>query len=171
MGHNWPLKWDVLVVRANWIHSYVLTDVHENFWQKLCRKSISPKSPWTIAHENRQNRGVYLLCSTFDLQNGTFWPRGLTGCIAKVLTVVHEKFWLKLFRKSRSPKSSWTIPHENRQYWGFSALGNVWPLKWDVLSMSANRLHSQGLNGRPRKILAKIISKFKITKKSMDYST
>jgi len=35
----------------------------------------------------------------------------------------------------------------------------------------ANLLHRKGLNGRPRKILAKIISEFQITKKSMDYST
>jgi len=50
-------------------------------------------------------------------------------------------------------------------------MGNILPLKWDVLSMTANWLHSKGINGHPRKILAKIISEFQITKKFMDYST
>jgi len=35
---------------------------------------------------------------SFDLKHETFWPSGLTGSIAKVLTVIHEKFWQKLCR-------------------------------------------------------------------------
>ena len=34
-----------------------LTDVHENFLQKRCWNSRSPKSPRTIAHDNWQNEG------------------------------------------------------------------------------------------------------------------
>jgi len=37
--------------------------------------------------------------------------------------------------------------------------------------VKANWLNSKGLNGRPLKILAKIMSEFQITKKSMHYST
>jgi len=64
--------------------------------------------------------GVYLLWGTFDLQNGTFWPCGLTGSIAKVLTDVHEIFWQKLCRNFRSPKIPWTISHDNWQNEGLT---------------------------------------------------
>jgi len=37
--------------------------------------------------------------------------------------------------------------------------------------VKAKWLHSKGLNGRQRKILAKIMSEFQITKNSMDYNT
>jgi len=95
----------------------------------------------------------------------------LTGSIVKVLTNVHQKFWLKLCRNSRSRKSPWTIAHKNRQNWGLSCPGNIWPFKWNVLAVRANWLHNKALNRLPRKILAKIMSEFQITKKSINYST
>ena len=110
-------------MRDNVLPSEGLDDRPRKIWKKLCRTSRSPKSPWNRAHENRQNWGVLLPWVTFDLQNETFWPRGLTGSIAKVLTNVHEKFAQKLCRNSSSPKSPWTIAHENRQNWGVSCSG------------------------------------------------
>jgi len=100
----------------------VLTDVHDKFRQKLCRNSWSPKSPWTSTRKSAKLE-VFLLWVTFDLQNGTFWPRGLIWSISNVLTDVHDKFWQKLCRNSRSPKIPWTIAHENRQNWGVSCSG------------------------------------------------
>jgi len=46
--------------------------------------------------------------------------------------------------------------------------GMIWPRKWDGLAMRDKWLPSQGLNGRPRKFLAEIMSEFQIAKKSMD---
>ena len=114
---------------------------------------------------------VYLIRGTFDIYNATIWSWGLTGSTAKVLTDVHEIFWQKLCRKSKSPKIPWTTAHENRENWGSPPLGHIWPSKWDVLAEWANWIHSCGLNGRPRLILTKIMSEFQITKKSIDYST
>ncbi|KAG5576450.1 hypothetical protein H5410_056584 [Solanum commersonii] len=37
-------------------------------------------------------RGVYLLRSLFDFENGPIFPSGHTDCIANVLTDVHEKY-------------------------------------------------------------------------------
>jgi len=72
LGHIWPLKWDVLGVNSNWINSKGITDVHEKFWQKLCQNSWSPKSPWTIAHENRQNEGFTWSGAYLILKMGWF---------------------------------------------------------------------------------------------------
>jgi len=123
LGHIWPLKWDVLAVKSNWLHSkgrngrprkilaknYVRIQITKKYMDYSTRKSAK----W----------GVYLLWGTFEFQNGTFWPWGLTGSTAKVLTDVHEIFWQKLYQNSRSSKSLWTISHENRQNGGFTLSG------------------------------------------------
>ncbi|KAG5572582.1 hypothetical protein H5410_062348 [Solanum commersonii] len=52
--------------------SKVLTDIHEYFWQKLHQNSKSPKYPWTIAHENRQNKGLSCFGARLTLKMGRF---------------------------------------------------------------------------------------------------
>ncbi|KAG5607750.1 hypothetical protein H5410_029242 [Solanum commersonii] len=64
----------------------VLTDVHENFWQKSTK--------WE----------VYLLWGSLDLENGPVCSWGPTGSITKVLTEVHENFWQKPRQNFGSPK-------------------------------------------------------------------
>jgi len=135
----------------------VLTVVHEIFFKNYV---VNPdhQKVYGLQHTKIGKIWVFLLWVTFDVQNRKFWPRGLSRSIAKVLTDVHEKFWQKLCRNSRSPKCPWTIAHENRQNYGFSCPGHIWLLKWDVLAVKANWFDSKGLNERPRKILAKIMS-------------
>jgi len=95
--------------------SKVLTEVHENIFQKWCRNSESPKSPWTTAHDNRQNGEHTRSGAQLTFKMGRFWPWGLTCSKVMVLTVVLEKFWKTLCRNSRLPKSLRTLAHENRQ--------------------------------------------------------
>jgi len=115
-GMFWP--WGLIGSIAK-----VLTDFHEKIWQKLCWFSGSPKSPCIYSTRILAKLGVYLLWGIFDLQKETFYPWRLTGSIAKVLTDVHEKFWQKWGRNSRSPKSPWTIAHDNRQNGRFTWSG------------------------------------------------
>ncbi|KAG5578659.1 hypothetical protein H5410_058793 [Solanum commersonii] len=54
----------------------VLTDVHEKVYQKCGRKSSSPKSPWTIAHEHQQNGGFTCSGDRLTLKMGRFSHEG-----------------------------------------------------------------------------------------------
>ena len=49
--------------------------------------------------------------------------------------------------------------------WGMLALGRVLPIKWVGQAVMANRMHRQGLDGRPQKNFAFLMSKFKSPKK------
>ena len=120
-GTFWPWKLTGSIAK-------VLTDVHEKFSQKLCQNPDHPKVHG-LYHTKIVKMGGLPALGIFDLQNGTFWPWGLTGPIAKVLTNVHEIFLQKLCRSFRWPKSPWTIAHDNRQNKGFTWSGEDLTLK------------------------------------------
>jgi len=115
--------------------------------------------------------GVYLIRGRFDLKNVMFWPLGITGSLAKVLTVVHENFVTNYVGNPDHQKVHWLEHTKIGKIWGYHALGHIWPSKWDVLAAWSNWIHTWGLNGRPRKFLTIIMSELQITKKSVDYST
>ena len=52
----------------------VFTDIQVKFLQKLGRNFGSPKNTWTIAQENRQKWGIYLIRDSFDFENWPFYP-------------------------------------------------------------------------------------------------
>ena len=102
--------------------------------------------------------GVCSIWGSFDPPNGSDKPLWPTVCIIKVLKDVHEKishFWR---RNPDHPKNGvlyHTIIIEMRRMIT-SVL--VWPSKWVGQAVMANRMHRQGLDGRPRKNLAFLTS-------------
>ena len=129
LGHIWPLKWDVLAVKANWLQRKGLNGCSWKNLAKIMSEFQITKKCMDYSTRKSAKWGVYLLWGTFDLQNGTFWPWGLTGSIAKRLTDVHEINWQKLCRNFRSPKCPWSIAHDNRQNEGFTWSGADLTLK------------------------------------------
>lgn len=65
-------------------------------WEKFCIMEVEildhPKRWWAIKEDHCKNRGLCVLRSLFDLDNGTGWPCGWRGCIVMVIIVIHEKF-------------------------------------------------------------------------------
>jgi len=67
--------------------------------------------------------GGFRALVTFDFQNGTFFPRGLTRSIANVQTDVHEYSDKNYFGIPDHQKVHGLAP-ENRQNWRFSCSGS-----------------------------------------------
>ena len=109
--------------------------------------------------------GVCTLRGSFDLENGWDWLVDPTGCIHKVLTDVHNffgifdvGFWITQIMVCYSTRNSFK--------WGVCTLrGFFWLLKWLGLAVSDNRMHNQGLSGRPQNIMAFFMSEFRPPKK------
>ena len=76
--------------------------------------------------------------------------QGLDGCLRK-----HLAF---LTSESGSPKNGVLYHTKIVEMWRMLASGLVLPSKLAGKSMMANRMHRQGLDGRPRKNLASLTS-------------
>jgi len=111
-------------VKANWLHRKGLNGRTRKILAKIMSEFQFNKKTMDYSTWKSAKWGVCLLWGTFDLQNGTFGPLGLTSSITKVLTDVHELYWQKLSQNFRLSKSLWNIAHDNRQNWGFSCSGS-----------------------------------------------
>ena len=91
-GLVWPLKWAVLVVRANRYIDKVLTDVHKKIGFFDVGIRITQK---IVCYSTRKSakRGICVFWGSIDLENGSYCSWWKTGCIDKVLTDVQKDFW------------------------------------------------------------------------------
>ena len=149
---------------ANRIHWQGLDGCLQKNLAFLSSISGSTKKCCAIAHENCRNEGM--------LASGLVWPskwvvqavmanrmhrQGLDGRL--------RKFFAFLTSESGSPKKWCAIAHKNRRNEGMLASGLLWPSKWVLQAVMANRMHRQGLEGRPRKNFALLTSEYGSPKK------
>ncbi|KAG5576359.1 hypothetical protein H5410_056493 [Solanum commersonii] len=103
------------------------------------------KRSWTITHKNWKNRGS-------------------TRSRVRLTLKMAERS-----QKSGSPKDLWTIAHENRQNVGFNLSGDYLTMKMSQFTRPIESI-PKVLTDVQEILLAKITSKIRITKRSMDYS-
>ena len=100
----WSLKWVFWPLESTVLRAKVLITSLKNSGKTDIKIPDHQTRWWTIAHENLQKWGIYLLWDSFDLENGLFWSSRRTCSITKFLMDVHKKIMAKKMSKCGSPK-------------------------------------------------------------------
>ena len=151
-GLVWPSKWVGQAVMANRMHRQGLERRPQKFFAFLTSESGSPKKWCAIVHRKSSKWGVCSLQGSFDLPNGSDKPWWTTVCIDNVLTDVHDKIWHFWHRNPDHKKNDVLWHTKIVQMRGMLASGLVWPFKWVVRTVIANRMHRHGLDDVHKKI-------------------
>ena len=135
----------------------VLKDIHKKIWHFYFGIRITQKMVCYITRKSSK----WCVCSlrgSFDPSNRSNHPWWTTICIDKVLMDVNEKIWHFWRRNSYHPKNGVLLHTKIVEMRRMLASGIVWPCERVGQAVMANRMHSQGHDGRQRKNLAFLTS-------------